>query len=180
MPSILVVPDHPDADRAGEFHFKERVAASLLGDPHFAAQLIERLAWAIGDGRAGGASARWRAAYGSRGCPTGTATNLTNPGGSDPRSRERETDGRSGPGGRSANRRLQPRHNGPRNLPARRDARGRRRPGSGIGTAARARGGARAAPGDAGRRIARSPRARPDATPTAGARPSPRSRPRRG
>jgi hypothetical protein len=49
MPSILVVPDDTDADQAGEFHFKERVAASLLGDPHFAAQLIERLAWAIGD-----------------------------------------------------------------------------------------------------------------------------------
>jgi hypothetical protein len=49
MPSIVVVPDHTDADQAGEFHFKERVAASLLGDPHFAAQLIERLAWAIRD-----------------------------------------------------------------------------------------------------------------------------------
>ena len=48
MPSILVVPD-TDAHEAGEFHFKERVTAPLLGDPHFAAQLIERLAWAIGD-----------------------------------------------------------------------------------------------------------------------------------
>jgi hypothetical protein len=49
MPSIVVVPDDTDSGQAGEFHFKERVAASLLGDPHFAAQLIERLAWAIED-----------------------------------------------------------------------------------------------------------------------------------
>jgi hypothetical protein len=48
MPSILVVPD-TDAHEAGEFQFKEHVPASLLGDPHFAAQLIERLSWAIAD-----------------------------------------------------------------------------------------------------------------------------------
>jgi hypothetical protein len=48
MPSIVVVPD-TDAQGAAEFHFKERVTASLLDDPHFAARLIERLAWAIGD-----------------------------------------------------------------------------------------------------------------------------------
>jgi hypothetical protein len=58
MPSILVVPDHPDADQAGEFHFKERVAASPLSNPHFAAQLIERLAWAIGDAEQAERSAR--------------------------------------------------------------------------------------------------------------------------
>ena len=43
MPSIVVVPD-TDANEAGEFHFKKRVTAPLLDDPHFAAQLIERLA----------------------------------------------------------------------------------------------------------------------------------------
>jgi hypothetical protein len=48
MPSIVVVPDSA-GDEAGEFHFKERVTAPLLDDPHFAAQLIERLAWAVGD-----------------------------------------------------------------------------------------------------------------------------------
>jgi hypothetical protein len=48
MPSIVVVPD-TDAHEVGEFSFRERVTAPLLDDPHFAAQLIERLAWAVGD-----------------------------------------------------------------------------------------------------------------------------------
>src|SRR3954465_10518591 len=48
MPSIVVVRDSA-ADEAGEFQFKERVTAPLLDDPHFAAQMIERLAWAVGN-----------------------------------------------------------------------------------------------------------------------------------
>ena len=48
MPSIVVVPDTA-AHEHGAFQFKERVTAPLLDDPHFAAQLIERLAWAVED-----------------------------------------------------------------------------------------------------------------------------------
>ena len=48
MLNIIVVSDEHASD-ATEFAFKERVTAPLLEDPHFAAQLIERVAWAVAD-----------------------------------------------------------------------------------------------------------------------------------
>jgi hypothetical protein len=48
MPSIIVVAD-TDEDREGAFRLKERVTVPHLDDPHFSAQLIERLAWAVAD-----------------------------------------------------------------------------------------------------------------------------------
>src|SRR4051794_20877008 len=132
MPSILLVPDDTDADQTSEFHFKERVAASLLSDPHFAAQLIERLAWAIRD-----------AEQADPACASGPLQLPRMPDGHDNQtcpircgrtaeSRDRETAGRIGPDGRSVYRRLWPRHTSSRNLPARRDARGPGDPASGI------------------------------------------------
>ena len=48
MLNIIVVDDE-HADDATPFAFKERVSAPLLQDPHFAAQLIQRVAWAVAD-----------------------------------------------------------------------------------------------------------------------------------
>ena len=48
MLSIIVVSEDNVHDATG-FAFKERVTAPLLEDPHFAAQLIERVAWAVAD-----------------------------------------------------------------------------------------------------------------------------------
>jgi hypothetical protein len=48
MLNIIVVSDEQVSDDT-EFAFKERVTAPLLEDPHFAAQLIERVAWAVAD-----------------------------------------------------------------------------------------------------------------------------------
>lgn len=48
MLNIIVVDDE-QADDTTEFAFKERVTAPLLQDPHFAAQLIQRVAWAVAD-----------------------------------------------------------------------------------------------------------------------------------
>jgi len=41
-------PDALDGDRR-TFHLKERVTSSDARDPHVAAQLIERIAWALAD-----------------------------------------------------------------------------------------------------------------------------------
>jgi hypothetical protein len=61
LASIIVVAD-TDAGDASGFQFKERVSASLLDDPHFSTQLIERLGWALADAheaeRASGRSTR--------------------------------------------------------------------------------------------------------------------------
>lgn len=48
MLNIIVVSDDHANDATG-FAFKERVTAPLLEDPHFAAQLIQRVAWAVAD-----------------------------------------------------------------------------------------------------------------------------------
>jgi hypothetical protein len=45
----IIVVDEEHADDATPFAFKERVSAPLLEDPHFAAQLIQRVAWAVAD-----------------------------------------------------------------------------------------------------------------------------------
>jgi hypothetical protein len=48
---IVVDEDHTSDDTP--FAFKERVSAPMLQNPHFAAQLIERVAWAVADAEAG-------------------------------------------------------------------------------------------------------------------------------
>jgi hypothetical protein len=55
VPSVIVVADsdtdEPSAfghDRRS-FQLKERVTSSDLSDPHLAAQLIQRIAWALDD-----------------------------------------------------------------------------------------------------------------------------------
>jgi hypothetical protein len=55
MASVIIVAD-PEADRPGAFNsdrrafqLKERVTSSDLRDPHLAAQLIERIGWALTD-----------------------------------------------------------------------------------------------------------------------------------
>ena len=48
MLNIIVVDDE-HAEDATQFAFKERVSAPLLEDPHFRAQLIQRVAWAVAD-----------------------------------------------------------------------------------------------------------------------------------
>jgi hypothetical protein len=45
----IIVVDDEHADETTPFAFKERVTAPLLQDPHFAAQLIQRVAWAVAD-----------------------------------------------------------------------------------------------------------------------------------
>lgn len=51
MLNIIVVSEDNASD-ATRFAFKERVTAPLLEDPHFAAQLIQRVAWAVADAEA--------------------------------------------------------------------------------------------------------------------------------
>jgi hypothetical protein len=55
MPSVIVVAqsdaDEPSAlghDRRS-FQLKERVTSSDLSDPHLAAQLVQRIGWALAD-----------------------------------------------------------------------------------------------------------------------------------
>jgi hypothetical protein len=55
VPSVIVVPE-TEADRPGAFdhdrrafQLKERVTSSDVSDPHVAAQLIERIGWALAD-----------------------------------------------------------------------------------------------------------------------------------
>ena len=45
MPSILIVADTANEDDAAVF-LAERLTSVQLDDPHFAAQLVERLKWA--------------------------------------------------------------------------------------------------------------------------------------
>jgi hypothetical protein len=48
MPTIIVMSE-TSAEREGAITFEERVAPANLGNGHFSAQLIERLAWAVHD-----------------------------------------------------------------------------------------------------------------------------------
>ena len=55
MPSVIIVAE-TDTDEPSKFkhdrrafQLKERVTASDLSDPHVAAQLIERIGWALAD-----------------------------------------------------------------------------------------------------------------------------------
>jgi hypothetical protein len=47
MPQILIITD-PDRS-AGEVVYRERVLSHELESVHFSTQLVERLAWALGD-----------------------------------------------------------------------------------------------------------------------------------
>jgi hypothetical protein len=48
LASIIVVADTEAGDARG-VQLKERVSASLLDNPHFSSQLIERIGWALAD-----------------------------------------------------------------------------------------------------------------------------------
>ena len=49
MPQIIVVADSTDGDIADAVTHRERVTVSDFESRHFAAQLVERLNWAVGD-----------------------------------------------------------------------------------------------------------------------------------
>ncbi len=49
MPQIIVKADKGDERKDGPVMLRERVTASDFESDHFAAQLIERLGWAVGD-----------------------------------------------------------------------------------------------------------------------------------
>ena len=49
MPQIIVAADHRAAFGEGAVTFRERVSVADFDSPHFAAQLIERLGWAVED-----------------------------------------------------------------------------------------------------------------------------------
>jgi len=48
MPTIIVQANHSDAD-AARVTLSERVLATHLQDDHYAAQLVQRLTWAVSD-----------------------------------------------------------------------------------------------------------------------------------
>jgi hypothetical protein len=49
MPQIIVVADKLGDDAEPPIMFQERVSVSDFESEHFAAQLVERLGWAVGD-----------------------------------------------------------------------------------------------------------------------------------
>jgi len=49
MPQIIVAADRGAAFREGAVTFRERVSVADFDSPHFAAQLVERLGWAVED-----------------------------------------------------------------------------------------------------------------------------------
>jgi hypothetical protein len=49
MPQIIVTADTSTEDAEPPIMFRERVSVSDFDSPHFAAQLVERLGWAVGD-----------------------------------------------------------------------------------------------------------------------------------
>ncbi len=49
MPQILIVTDSTEGD--GEVVYRETLSAAHLATGHAGAQLVERLAWAVGDAR---------------------------------------------------------------------------------------------------------------------------------
>lgn len=51
MPQIIVMADRTDAREDAPVMLKERVNVSDFESDHFAAQLVERLGWAVADAR---------------------------------------------------------------------------------------------------------------------------------
>lgn len=49
MPQIIVIADKQTEDAEAPIMFRERVSVSDFESEHFAAQLVERLGWAVGD-----------------------------------------------------------------------------------------------------------------------------------
>jgi hypothetical protein len=49
MPQIIVTADELAEDAEAPIMFRERVSVSDFESEHFAAQLVERLGWAVGD-----------------------------------------------------------------------------------------------------------------------------------
>ena len=49
MPHIIVTADQPADGGQPAIMLRERVSVSDFESPHFAAQLVERLGWAVGD-----------------------------------------------------------------------------------------------------------------------------------
>jgi hypothetical protein len=49
MPQIIVMADRVSEDAEPPILFRERVSVSDFESDHFAAQLVERLGWAVGD-----------------------------------------------------------------------------------------------------------------------------------
>ena len=49
MPQIIVTADRSAEDAEPPIMFRERVSESDFESEHFAAQLVERLGWAVGD-----------------------------------------------------------------------------------------------------------------------------------
>ena len=49
MPQIIVMADRLSEDAEPPMLFRERVSVSDFESDHFAAQLVERLGWAVGD-----------------------------------------------------------------------------------------------------------------------------------
>jgi hypothetical protein len=52
MPQIIVIADTPGETDAAQVMFRERVTKRDFDSGHFAAQLAERLGWAVGDAHA--------------------------------------------------------------------------------------------------------------------------------
>jgi hypothetical protein len=52
MPQIIVTADSPTEDGSPPVMFRERVTERDFESGHFAAQLMERLGWAVGDAHA--------------------------------------------------------------------------------------------------------------------------------
>jgi hypothetical protein len=51
MPQIIVVTDTDDDQSDGAVMLRERISPADLESDHFAAQLLERLGWAVDDAR---------------------------------------------------------------------------------------------------------------------------------
>jgi hypothetical protein len=49
MPQVIVIADSPAEDGTAQVMFRERVTERDFESGHFAAQLAERLGWAVGD-----------------------------------------------------------------------------------------------------------------------------------
>ena len=62
MPQIVVIADSPAENGTAQVMLRERVTQRDFESGHFAAQLAERLGWAVGDAHAVDHRARLRAA----------------------------------------------------------------------------------------------------------------------
>ena len=49
MPQIIVTADRPGGSDEAPIMFRERVSIQDFESGHFAAQLVERIGWAVGD-----------------------------------------------------------------------------------------------------------------------------------